>query len=215
MSETIYVFSGLGADERVFQKLKFEGYNYVFIKWILPYKDETIQNYSLRLINQIKTPKPILIGLSFGGIIAIEVSKIIETTKIILLSSVKTKYEIPLYYRLLGKLGFHKIIPTSFLKSSNFITNWFFGVNSEFDKQLLKQILMETNPVFLNWAIEKIIMWSNILVFDNIYHIHGNKDHILPNCFLKADAIINDGGHFMVLNKSLLINKIILRFLGN
>ncbi len=148
MKKEIYIFSGLGADESVFQKLDFSGFETTFIKWIIPNENETIENYTSRILNQIKTTKPILIGLSFGGIIAVEVAKQIETEKVIIIASAKTKNEIPFYFRFAGQLGLHKLIPTQILKSANFITNWFFGTNSKFEEQLLKEILINTNPTF-------------------------------------------------------------------
>ena len=140
MTTPIYIFSGLGADERVFQKLDFSGYNVTFIEWETPQQNETIENYATRLLPQIKTDKPILIGLSFGGIMAVEVAKQINTEKIILVASAKTKSEIPFYYRWAGKLGLHDLLPSKLLKQSNFITNWFFGTTSAFEQQLLKTI---------------------------------------------------------------------------
>lgn len=36
MKQKIYIFSGLGADERVFKHLKFSSFEPVFIEWIEP-----------------------------------------------------------------------------------------------------------------------------------------------------------------------------------
>src|SRR5690606_39042337 len=117
-----------------FQGLDFSDYSTTYIKWIVPQDKETIEQYATRLLDQITTTKPTLIGLSFGGMIAVEVAKQIETEKVILVSSAKTKNEIPFYYRLAGKLRLHKLLPMGLLKSSNFISNWFFGTSSTFDK---------------------------------------------------------------------------------
>ncbi|MEO1802961.1 MAG: alpha/beta hydrolase, partial [Cyanobacteria bacterium J06629_2] len=95
----IYCVSGLGADERVFQKLKFQGYQPVHIKWVEPEPQETIAEYTKRLTTQIKSECPILIGLSFGGIVAVEMSKHIATEKVILISSTKNQQEIPFYFQ--------------------------------------------------------------------------------------------------------------------
>lgn len=111
--------------------------------------NETIENYVVRLRDQITTNNPILIGLSFGGIIAIELAKQIDTEKVIILASVKSKNEIPFYYRILGNIGIHKLIPASMLKVSNVFTNWFFGISSSNDKKLLKNILKETDSTLL------------------------------------------------------------------
>ena len=89
--KTVYVFSGLGADERVFCKINFSGYTVHFIQWIAPKKNEAIEDYSLRLTAQITKENPILVGLSFGGMMAVEVAKHISTEKIIIISSAKSK----------------------------------------------------------------------------------------------------------------------------
>ena len=209
LTSEIYIFSGLGADERVFQKLDFSDFKTTFVKWIIPQDNETIENYSSRLLEQITTKKPTLIGLSYGWIIAVEVAKQIETEKVILIASAKTKNEIPFYFRFAGLLGLHKLVPTKLLKSSNFITNWFFGTNSTFDKKLLKQILIDTNPIFLKWAIEKVARWTNQTKTKNIIHIHGTSDRILPLKFVNCDLIVKDGGHLMTLNKPNELNNIL------
>lgn len=206
----VYIFSGLGADERVFQRLDFTGFNITFIKWIVPQEKETIEQYASRLIQQITTPRPTLIGLSFGGLMAVEVAKQIDTERVILIASAKTKKEIPYYYRLAGKLGLHKLIPTGILKSANFITNWLFGANTSSDKLILKQILIDTDPAFLKWAIDKVACWNNQALIKNIFHIHGTSDRILPLRYLiKCNTTIQNGGHLMTLNKSDELNKIV------
>lgn len=209
LRKKLYLFSGLGADERVFQRLDFSGFSPTFIKWIAPQNKETIENYAARLLDQITVTKPILIGLSFGGLMAIEVAKLIDTEKVVLIASAKTKKEIPFYYRFAGRIGLHKLLPTRLLKSSNFITNWFFGANSAFDKQLLKQILQDTNPKFLKWAIDKVARWANQTQLNNIIHIHGTIDRILPLCFINCDVVVKNGGHLMTLNKSAELNELL------
>ncbi len=64
----IYVFSGLGADERVFQYLDLSGFAVTFIRWIQPIQNETIEEYGKRLTQQITIVRPILFGLSFGAL---------------------------------------------------------------------------------------------------------------------------------------------------
>ena len=202
MTKELYIFSGLGADERVFQRLDFSDFSTTFIKWLVPNDTETIEHYATRLLDQITTTKPTLIGLSFGGLIAVEVAKQIDTEKVILIASAKTKNEIPFYYRFAGQLRLHKLLPTRLLKSSNFITNWFFGASSTFDKQVLKQILIDTDPAFLKWAINKVARWTNQTRIINIFHIHGTSDRILPLSFVNCNSTINNGGHLMTLNKA-------------
>lgn len=209
LKSKIYLISGLGADERVFQKLDLSEFEPVFIEWIIPLVNETIEQYATRLRTQITTLRPTLLGLSFGGMMAIEIAKQIETEKIILIASAKTKNEIPFYFRAAGKLGIDKFLPTNILKSANFSTNWFFGASSEFEKQLLKQIIIDTDPVFLRWAIEKIALWENQIELKNIFHIHGTNDKVLPYRFVRCDEKIEGGGHLMTLDRAAEITEII------
>lgn len=205
----IYILSGLGADERVFRQINFSGYKANFIQWILPLDDESIENYASRLLSQINSGKPTLIGLSFGGMMAMEIAKQIETEQVVLISSAKTRREIPFYFKWIGFLRLHKIIPAPILKKSNSITNWIFGVTTEREKELLKIILSETNPIFLKWAIDKIVNWRNTLIHENIVHIHGSADKILPIEFVTCNFKIDSGGHLMVLDKAEEISVII------
>jgi pimeloyl-ACP methyl ester carboxylesterase len=198
----LYLFSGLGADYRVLQDLDFTGYEVTFIEWIKPVEDEPINDYAKRLTKQIECKRPILIGLSFGGMIAIEVGKLIKTEKIILIASVKTKNEIPFYYRLVGRFNFHKLLPTSLLKQPNFASDWLFGIKNKKDKELLANILHDTDPIFLRWAIDKIVNWGNVIIPQNIKHIHGTSDRILPYKFVLADLTILGGGHFMTMDRA-------------
>lgn len=205
----IYILSGLGADARVFQNIDFSGLNITYINWISPSKNESIENYSSRLLEQIPSKEPILIALSFGGMIAIEIAKQIETKKLILISTAKTKYEIPLYYRLFGKLSLDNFLSAKLLKQSNFITNFIFGTNSNSDQGILNQMLLETDPIFLKWAINKILNWSNQFFPLNCYHIHGSTDRLLPINFVNCDYTIKNAGHLMIINRAKEIEKLI------
>jgi len=73
----------------------------------------------------------------------------------------------------------------------------------------LKNIIKDTNPTFLKWAINQIVNWKNLSVPQNCIHIHGTNDRILPSKHLKVDYTIKNGGHFMTVNKAKEIEVII------
>ncbi|TAE51179.1 MAG: hypothetical protein EAZ89_10595 [Bacteroidetes bacterium] len=133
---------------------------------------------------------------------AMEVAKHMETEKVIVISSAKIYTEIPVYYRLAGRLRLHTLLPMRLLKSSNGITNWLFGAHSREEKQLLKQILLDTDPVFLKWAIDKIVRWTHSAPPRHTFHIHGTSDRILPLKYVACDVKIQNGGHLMILDKA-------------
>src|SRR5688572_25077372 len=155
--KSIYLISGLGADRRVFDFLDLSDFQINHVNWVSPISLEPLEHYAARLLDQIKEPKPILIGVSFGGMVAVEISKLIETEKVILISSAKTKKDIPLIYKLAGAVGFNQIIPVKLFKTINWITYWFFGANTNSERVLLKEIIHETDEAFLQWSIDKIM----------------------------------------------------------
>ena len=81
----IYCISGLGSDEKIFARIKVDGYQLVHIPWLKPEKDEPIEVYAKRMSKYIKDEKPVLMGLSFGGMMAIEITKLLPVDKLILI----------------------------------------------------------------------------------------------------------------------------------
>ncbi|MBX2895699.1 MAG: alpha/beta hydrolase [Cyclobacteriaceae bacterium] len=203
----VYLLSGLGADKRVFDFLKLDDVELIHIEWVRPEVSESIEAYSERIRKQIVTNKPILIGVSFGGIIATEIAKQVDFGKVVLISSVATKYEIPLLYRVAGQLRIHRLIPSDLFMYINSITYWLFGITNDGEKRLLKEIIRTTDRIYLKWAIDKIVRWRNTHKPVNTIKIHGGVDKILPA--KQADYIINGGGHFMIVNKASEISEIL------
>ena len=206
----IYCVSGLGADERVFQKLKLEGYQPIHIRWVEPENKESITDYAKRLTEQIKSDEPILIGLSFGGIIAIEIAKQINTKKVILISSTKNQQEVPFYFQIFRWLPIHRLIPAKImLWFGQLLAAWFFSLETLAERKLFRAILYDTNAKFMKWAIHQVVTWKNELIPNNIYHIHGESDRIFPYKFVREDFNVTKGGHFMIMNQAEYISNLI------
>src|SRR5687768_12603951 len=99
MMQKVYFISGLGADERAFSFLDLGFCEPVFIPWVRPLEGETVPAYAVRLKERIPEDFPIIVGLSFGGMVAVEIGKAFPCKKIVLLSSAKTQKEIPFYLK--------------------------------------------------------------------------------------------------------------------
>lgn len=208
--DSIYCISGFGADERVFAHLDFGSNKKVhFIQWKTPEKNESIHQYAQRLADEIVHPNPILIGLSFGGIMSIEIAKLIPTTKVILISSIKNHREKPLYMRLAARSGVYKIIPirpTHLLAS---LENYELSVKTEEEKKLVEEYRKNIDPIYTDWAVDKILNWENDWQPPSLYHIHGDSDRIFPIKNVHPDFIIKGGGHMMLMNQSEEVNQVL------
>jgi pimeloyl-ACP methyl ester carboxylesterase len=198
MKPTIYLISGLGADSRIFKNLNLQDFQFKYLEWTPIIENESLESYALKLSKQILDENPILLGVSFGGLMAIEISKIINTDKIIIVSSIKSSEDFPFIFKILDKLKLHKYIPNNLINNSNYFTYWFFGLKKKEDKLMLKNILKDTDPLFFKWAIDKLLSWNNTYVPFNLIHIHGDNDRLIPKPSKSTCISIKSGGHLMI-----------------
>lgn len=206
----VYFISGLGADSRVFRHLQLPpGFEAVYLDWIKPLQNEPLRDYAMRLAEKIDTSRPFaIVGLSMGGMMAVEISKLYHPVITVLLSSVPGSAHLPFYYRAAARLRLHKIVPVSMLKSASIVKRFFTAEKDE-DKKLLQQLIRDTDPAFIRWALNAIVHW-NCKDFPGKYiHIHGTGDWLLPIRYTKPTHVIQKAGHLMVLTKATEINRIL------
>lgn len=150
-----------------------------------------------------------LLGVSFGGILAIELSKLTQVKQVVIISSVPQSRQMPVIFRLAGYLHLYKFLPYSLLKKPNFLLHFAFSPISGEDYGLLKKIVADTEVSFLKWAIRQIVVWRSNATVNNLIHLHGTRDKIFP--FRKDSNIIpvTNGGHFMIYNRAAELSEII------
>lgn len=207
----IYLFSGLGADMRVFQNMNFGEHRVHYIEWMAPIEGETLSDYSFRIAGGIQSHNPVLIGVSFGGVVALETARHLPNCQIIAISSVVRTKSLPWYFRAAGKLRVHRLVPKSMMKQSNRIIEWLFGVVNNDERKLLRSILLDSSPEFTSWAVERLLSWKNDSVPANLITIHGTKDRLLPS--REAKHHIDGGGHFMIATHASIISSLIRQIL--
>lgn len=204
----LYLIGGLGADERVFKDLKLNCET-KSIKWIEPLRNESLSSYATRLVSQINQNEKFgILGVSFGGIVAIELANICKPEVLILVSSIETDDQLPLKYLDYLKIGLLNLIPDALIKPPRFVLGYLFGAKN---KKLIYQIINDTNPRFIKWALIQIVTWKNQSNQFKPFRIHGSNDKLIP---LKGQAIqIENGSHFMIVDKAAEISEIINEYL--
>lgn len=212
---TIYFFSGLGADSSAFGNLDLPGYRRVHISWIPPLPDESLAHYAGRIKSQITEEDPYIIGLSFGGIVAVEVARQMTVHKMALISSARTRDNIDRMQSFFMKLGLYRIIPGSLLKHTNFLTHSYFGAHTEKDKKALLKLLQGTDISFFRWGLKSVADWDNREITARTIQIHGTADKVIAYRLSHPDYSINGGGHLMVFNKADTISHIILQYFND
>ncbi len=215
MGDKIYYISGLGASEKAFEQLDFvQQKETTYLPWITPEAKESIEDYARRMASLISDEEDnILIGLSFGGMLASEIAKLKKIKKVIYISSCKSANEVPSYFKLTGQMGLVNLLPAQIVKASKPVLYQFLGCLSDNEKQMADEFINNVDPLYLKWSMAAICNWKNKTIPKNHFHIHGTKDMLLPSKFVQADELIEGGNHLMIMNKAQEVNKLINQFL--
>ncbi len=215
MKPIVYFISGLAADHRAYINIDLEGYESKHLAWIEPFKNEKLSNYANRMIENIDLSKPvILIGTSLGGIIAVEISKIIKVEKVVLISTIKSAEEQPYYFIFWRIFPLYKLIPDWLLANARFWVSLLFSYKIKKKwKELFIDMFNRMPKGMLIWAFEVILNWENETLPKNYLHIHGGRDFVFPYKFVKEARLIQNGTHIMVVTKGREISKLINEYL--
>jgi pimeloyl-ACP methyl ester carboxylesterase len=214
MSRTIYCISGLGTDERIFSKLRPVGYKLKYIPQLLPDFQESIKSYAARLADYIREDNAVLLGVSFGGILGIEISKIKPLQKLIIISGIKSSNELPRWMKVAGKMKLNRVLPVRSYKFTEWIDNNRLGITTDEEKELARCLRQSADKAHMEWGVNEIFNWRNNWIPDNVVHIHGDKDRIFPVAKINADYIIKGATHLLVYNRADEVNKCICKILG-
>ncbi len=212
----VYCVPGMAANVSIFEFLKLpSNYKIYTIAWEIPYEKETLQEYAKRLSIQVKEPNSVLLGVSFGGIVVQEMSRFLEVRKLVIVSSVKSKFELPKRFEVVRLTRLNKIIPTSLVQK---VENWEQLLVTESIKKigrLYDKYLTMKDPYYLDWSIENILNWKQEEPIENSIHIHGDNDFVFPIKNIKGCEVLPKGTHAMIVNRARWFNENLPRLIEN
>ena len=210
---TFYTIPGLGFDHRIFGGLNLQNGEIHHLNWIDPLPKEPIGNYAKRMAEQISHDPQccILIGHSFGGIMAQEIAAHLPIKKIILVSSIKSEKEKPTNFKMAAPLGFHYL----FTKKTTLNTFGFwgkhFGYNTEELQILFKEMIARQSDAYLQWALFQLSKWQGPGELKvPIHHLHGSHDKTFPFKLIGSPVEkVKGGTHMMIYSRADEISRLI------
>jgi len=207
----VYFISGMGADRRLFRHIHLpEGFQANFVEWITPDDKDTITSYASRLVQQIDTTQPFaLVGVSLGGIMAVEIAKLYTPVTTVIIGSIPVAAHLPRYYFTLGNsLGLLRVLPGSLFKRAAKLKRAFTRESST-DKRLVLQMINEADGDFLIWAMKAVLKWENKELPQSLCHIHGTRDIVFPIMLTRPSHTIRKGGHLFIMTHAEEVNGIL------
>lgn len=194
---------GMGASPKIFEYWSFPApYRLNRLSWIPPEKDESLQQYAKRMWERIPEAEPILVGVSFGGVLIQEMAKIRKVRKLVLISTVKSRAELPVSMKMATYTRIHKYLPLKWVKNVDTLAQFAFGKGIQKRLELYQRYLSERDPEYLAWAINALVHWQQTSPLEQTIHIHGDEDTVFPVKNLNGSFDTLPGGHAIVLTQA-------------
>jgi len=205
----VYFMPGLAASPLIFENIRLpeDQFETVFLEWMIPLDNESLHDYAVRMIEKITHPNPVLVGVSFGGILVQEISRIIAVRKTIIISSAKCNAEFPRRFKIAKSTGAYKLLPLQLLLKVENLAKYSFGPKIKQRLKLYEKYLYVRDLKYLSWAIEQVMLWERSQPDENVIHIHGDADEIFPAKYIKGFIPVKGGTHIMIINRFRWINE--------
>ncbi len=204
----VYMMPGLAANAKIFRFIKLDPrFEVHLLSWFMPKQNETLNAYAQRMCAHIKHPNPVLVGVSFGGILVQEMSKLIDSQKVIIISSVRTRKEFPIHMRITSKTKAYRFFPMQWVNNLEDFVGFVFGPGARKRMDLNKRYLSFRHPDYLNWSLDVLFNWAQTEPIEGVVHIHGSYDLVFPILYLKDYISVPKGTHVMIMLRASWFNE--------
>ncbi len=208
-----YFIGGIASDERIFKHQMVAVENAVYLPFPKHDKQDTMETYVKKFIPFIDTTKAFnLVGNSMGGIMVMELIKHVQPEKVVLISSVKSRNEMPFILTHMKYTNAHKLLPgkgfIGFIQFGSLFKNEILKVPGM--RRLAVSMAKSNDPDFLYWCVNAIIKWNGKEDYrKDIIHIHGTKDEMFPYRNIKNAIPVQGGSHSMLLIHHKEVNQLL------
>ena len=184
-------------------------------KWLEPEPRESLSNYAARLAKSIDPGRPCyLVGLSFGGMIAVEMAQHLDVKACVLIASIPSGDRLPRRYHIFRPLI--RWIPSAFW----YLPRGVVRLHRALCKRRISENLRIVYDMFLDapvpfhhWTAYTILRWqrSDGPIPCPMYHLHGDADWILPIRYVEPDTVLPGAGHCLSLTRPKEVNEYIAK----
>lgn len=208
----IYLLPGMGLDRQLFALQRTRFPQVIVPEWLKPETRESVAQYSRRMALSLNESGPCLLGgMSFGGLVALEMAQHLDARACVLISSLKSPQEMPLWARIAGPAAW--LLPQNADRWVSCLGHWglrILGPVSPPSVRAFLKHLSKTRSPMLKWACEATIRWQGTAATPcPIYQIHGDADPIFPRRWLTPDRLVRGGGHVLPLTHPFVVNEFI------
>ena len=206
----LYLLPGMGGDHRLFKNLDLSAYDTVHVRYPTPPGPIRMDDFARLLHPQIDTTAPFyLLGVSLGGMLAVELTDQLHPAHTVILSSAKQRSELP------GKLKFNKYLPLYRIvggraqRALGGLGRYLFERRARSEEPTFRAMLRAKDPKYLKWATYAVTNWERDAVPPGITHVQGTKDHTIPIKNIDAVIPVPDAGHMVVMMQPATVDSLL------
>lgn len=200
---------GMAANSTIFDGIQLAPDTFEMHKldWFAPEKGISLADYAKKMCSKIQHKDPVLLGVSFGGLLIQEMAKHIETRKVIVVSCVKQQSELPKKMLFAKYTKAHKLLPTGLVNNVKLLAKYAFGEKVTKRLHLYEKYLSVRDKYYIDWSIDNIVNWKQTYPLENLVHIHGEKDTVFPISNIKNCKTVKNGTHTMIIHRAKWFNE--------
>jgi pimeloyl-ACP methyl ester carboxylesterase len=199
----VYLMPGMAASSLIFEHINLSEDVFTIhkLEWSTPEKGISLEAYAKLMCAQVTEANPVLIGVSFGGILVQEMAQIIKTRKVVIISSVKSSLEMPKRMQFAKYTKIHKLLPTGLVNNVELLAKYAFGETTTKRLALYERYLSMRDRYYIDWSIDNIVNWKGGKLLTNLVHIQGEKDPVFPIANIKNCIEVKNGTHTMIIHR--------------
>ncbi len=194
---------GMAASSEIFKNIRLpeDRFEMHLLEWFIPERGITFDAYAAKMCSFIKHKNAVLIGVSLGGLLVQEMAKHMEADKVIIISSIKQKSELPKRLLFAKYTSIHKLLPTGLVNNVELLAKYAFGEMITKRLELYEEYLSIRDKYYLDWCIDNLVHWNQSSYDSRIVHIHGEKDAVFPIQYIENCHIVPKGTHTMIIHR--------------
>jgi pimeloyl-ACP methyl ester carboxylesterase len=204
----IILFPGLGADARLFAPQATAFPDLLVPPWIEPKKHEPLSAYAARLASTLSiTPDTIIGGVSFGGMLSLEIAKATRPRAVILIASCRHPRAIAPSVQRFAKVGLKIPLPAAAARLSPLAVPAL-GPMGLAERKVILDMAESAPLAFIRWGGRAIMEWEGCESLPcPVLQIHGRRDRVISIKAVTPDIAIAGAGHVVNLTHAVKVNK--------